>query len=240
MSHLHLYLFRHGQAGTRDDYDKLSDLGARQCRLLGEYLAGEGVRLDSFYTGQLRRQQETAWHIVEAYRRAGGDVPEPLIDPCWNEFDLEAVYRSIAPQLARDDAEFRAHYEELQRESARADSSIHRRWTPSDVAVVRAWVEGRYRCEGESWAEFTERVGRTRATLSAHGPRATIAISTSATPIGIWAGMALELSPRQMLRVAGVLHNASFTIFRLRDGDVSLFGLNHVPHLREPALRTFR
>jgi broad specificity phosphatase PhoE len=38
-----LYLFRHGQAGTRDRYDALSDVGRKQAELLGEYLSRERV-----------------------------------------------------------------------------------------------------------------------------------------------------------------------------------------------------
>ena len=40
-----LYLVRHGQASFgADDYDKLSDLGHRQCVRLGEYFRDKGVR----------------------------------------------------------------------------------------------------------------------------------------------------------------------------------------------------
>jgi broad specificity phosphatase PhoE len=235
-----LYLVRHGQAGTRDNYDVLSETGRLQSRLLGEFLASDNVRIDFFYCGQLNRQRETALEIAAAYRRAGIEIPEPVADPQWNEFDLDGVYQGIAPQMARDDAAFRQHYEELQREAALANSAVHRRWTHSDIAVVRAWIEGRYRYDGESWNDFTARVRNARHNLQQHDPNATIAVSTSATPIGIWTGMALELHPRYIMRTAGVLHNSSYTSFRLRDGEISLFSLNNIPHLREPALRTFR
>lgn len=235
-----LYLFRHGQAGTRDHYDKLSETGQLQSQLLGEYLAADSVRIDFFYTGELRRQQETARQIVEAYRRAGVDVPEPTVDPHWNEFDLDGVYQGIAPQMARDDETFRAHYEELQREAALAGSAVHRRWTASDIAVVRAWIEGRYSYDGESWNDFTTRVRNARRNILRHDENATIAVSTSATPIGIWTGLAMDLHPRYIMRTAGVLHNSSYNVFRLRDGEISLFSLNNIPHLKEPALRTFR
>ena len=44
-----LYLIRHGQAGTREHYDTLSELGRAQARLLGEHLAAQGVRFDRAY-----------------------------------------------------------------------------------------------------------------------------------------------------------------------------------------------
>lgn len=235
-----LYLIRHGQAGLRGNYDTLSDLGRQQARLLGDHLAADGVRFTAFYSGGLQRQIETAQQIAIAYQEAGIDLPAPHMDPLWNEFDLSGVYTGIAPQLAVDDAEFARHYADLQREAANEQSAVHRRWTNADVAVVRAWIEGRYRCDGESWSEFTARVRGTRHVIEQHGSGECIGVSTSATPIGIWTGIAMELEARHIMRTAGVLHNASFTTFRLRDGEISLFSLNNIPHLKDPALRTFR
>jgi len=36
-----VYLVRHGQAGTREAYDSLSELGQRQARLLGEHFISQ-------------------------------------------------------------------------------------------------------------------------------------------------------------------------------------------------------
>ncbi len=58
------YLVRHGQAGTRDEYDSLSGLGRRQARLLGEYLAGQGVVFAAAYAGGPVRQQQTAARVA--------------------------------------------------------------------------------------------------------------------------------------------------------------------------------
>ncbi|HEX5612745.1 MAG TPA: phosphoglycerate mutase family protein, partial [Burkholderiales bacterium] len=46
-----LYLVRHAQAsfGT-EDYDRLSELGRRQARWLGEYFAERGMRFDRVVT----------------------------------------------------------------------------------------------------------------------------------------------------------------------------------------------
>ncbi len=53
-----LYLIRHGQAGTRENYDSLSELGRRQARLLGEHL--RGIEFAAAYSGSLARQRATA------------------------------------------------------------------------------------------------------------------------------------------------------------------------------------
>ena len=51
-----LYLVRHGQAGTREDYDSLSHLGRTQARLLGEYFKAQEISFAAAYSGSLARQ----------------------------------------------------------------------------------------------------------------------------------------------------------------------------------------
>lgn len=235
-----VHLFRHGQAGLRDDYDTLSELGREQALRLGRHLAASHVEFRYFYSGGLRRQRETAAAIAEAYREAGHAFPEIVEDAQWNEFDLSAVYAGIAPQIAREDDVFRAEYEHLQHEMADRKSVVHRRWTNCDIAVVRAWVEGRYSYEGESWAGFRARVSGAFEGLYGLGSGGNIGVSTSATPIGVWMGLALELEVRYVLRCAGALFNSSMTSFRLRDGEAYVHGFNQIPHLPDAHLRTYR
>lgn len=227
-----IYFFRHGQAGTRDDYDRLSPLGRRQAELLGGWIARQRLQFSAVISGALRRQQETA------------GIALPLgfdIDPGWNEFDLDAVYAQIAPQLATEDAVFRAHWDELQRSIAAGDDGIHRRWTAPDAAVVEAWVKGRYSIEAESWPQFNARVAAAASRFAALDEDACIAVFTSATPISITLGNALGgLPPRRVLRFAGASLNTGITIFRAHGGELDLFTFNAVPHLDDPALRTFR
>lgn len=235
-----LYLFRHGQAGSRDAYDALSQLGHRQAALLGSYLASQKLRVTAFFTGELQRQRETAGRIAEAFDAQGLSLPAVTPDHRWNEFDLDAVYQGIAPQLAADNAEFGAHYEAMQKEAANPHSTVHRRWTMADIEVVRAWVDGRYHYNGESWLDFRARVGSAFETLRRFEPGDNVIVSTSATPIAVWMGLALDLGNRYIMRTAGALYNASITSFRIREGEPHLAGFNHVPHLDAAELRTFR
>jgi len=235
-----VYLIRHGQAGLRHNYDTLSDLGHTQARLLGEYLAAQKIKFAAIYSGELTRQQETAAEVRAALERAGQPQPAITNDPRWNEFDLDAVFAAIAPPLCEDDPEFKLHYEELSRQMRDRDSAIHRSWTQADTAVVRAWVEGRYAFDGESWTAFQERVGSCVETLAAHGSGDAVAVFTSATPMAIAVGKVLGLSGRHVMRLAGVTYNAAFSTLRVRPNDLMLFGFNGTPHLADPALRTFR
>ncbi|MGA2213448.1 MAG: histidine phosphatase family protein, partial [Bryobacteraceae bacterium] len=94
--------------------------------------------------------------------------------------------------------------------------------------------------DGESWQAFRERVTGCRLKLEPAGSDANIVVFTSATPIGIWTALAMEIHDDRALRLAGVLHNASCTVLRLRDGELRLHSFNAIPHLCEPGLRTYR
>src|SRR6266550_1484214 len=132
-----VYLVRHGQAGTRDSYDSLSELGQRQSRLLGEYFVSQGIEFAAAYTGVMLRQQQTAAQVSTAYTEAGVPFPEIIIDKQWNEFDLAEVYREIGPLLCEADPEFRSEYEEMRRQVEQAagvhDAQVHRRWRSCDT-----------------------------------------------------------------------------------------------------------
>src|SRR6202035_5156014 len=161
-----VYLVRHGQAGTRDAYDSLSELGERQERLLGDCYISQGIRFTSAYAGALMRQQQTAGQIRAAYAGAGVGFPTVRLDSGWDEFDLGRVYREIAPLLAAEDPEFLHEYGEM-REQVRIShgahgARIHRKWLPCDTKVVEAWLAGRHPYGGETWDQFRERVAACR------------------------------------------------------------------------------
>lgn len=235
-----LYLVRHGQAGLRHAYDTLSDLGRTQARLLGEYLVRQNISFSAVYSGELSRQAETAREAMAAFTRAGVRSPEIQKDARWNEFDLDAVSRSVAPRLAAEDPEFRAEHEKLLRMLEDEDSPAHRSWTKCDTMVVRAWVEGRYEVQGESWTAFRERVASNLETLRGAQPADAVAVFSSATPMAVWIGMALGLNGRHIMRLAGVTYNAALTTLRVRENDLALYSFNGTPHLADPHLRTLR
>jgi broad specificity phosphatase PhoE len=235
-----LYLIRHGQAGTRRNYDRLSDLGRRQAYLLGQYLAGQRIPFQAFMAGCLNRQQQTAAEVRRAYRDAGVEAPEIVSEPAWNEFDMTAVFNEFAPLLSEDDPQFKADLEELMRKLEDENSPLQHVWTDCDTRAMRAWIEGRYATRTESWAAFRARVLNCRAALSAYQSGDAVAVFTSASPIAIWVASALGLSNGNIMRLAGVMYNSAVTTMRLRGDDLTLFSFNGVPHLSEASLRTFR
>jgi broad specificity phosphatase PhoE len=239
-----IYLVRHGQAGTRKSYDSLSELGRRQARLLGEYFASEEICFWAAYSGTLVRHEETAAEVRAAYQEAGACFPEIVREPGWNEFDLNDIYRAFAPPLCAEDAEFARQYQDMVAQARAAaeqpEASVNRRWLPCDIKIVQAWMQARHPYEGEGWQAFRERVADCRVKMKPAADDANIIVFTSATPIGIWTALAMDIHDDRALRLAGVLHNASCTVLRLRDGDLRLHSFNGVPHLSDPALRTYR
>jgi broad specificity phosphatase PhoE len=218
-----IYLIRHGQAGRRDDYDRLSVLGKEQVRLLSAYFTAQGIQFDHVIAGGLRRQQETAALLSNNFQT----------DPRWSEFDLDQVYKAVAPQLAERDERFRADYLALEADSRDPNSEVHRTWKQTDRDVVMAWVSGSVPVAGrcETWADLATRVSQAWTELQQTPKSGRVAICTSATPIGI----TFSPEPAQAFSRAGQLYNASFTAF-----SPSGEAFNQTPHLPEPRLLTLR
>ena len=235
-----IYLIRHAQAGTRDNYDVLSELGHEQARLLGEYFVSQEINLNTVYSGSMRRQQHTAELACSAYARGNLLAPEIVGDSRWDEFSLASVYRSLARRLMDESPEFARDFQEMQ-EALRRDPHTTRGATGRcDAAVIRAWIDNRFPdFEGELWGAFRERIQNCFAGLLAQDSEQTIAVFTSATPIAIMVGAALELTDEKLLSILGVIYNTSISIIRARPDDLRLFTFNAVPHLNN-SIRTFR
>jgi broad specificity phosphatase PhoE len=231
-----LYLVRHGQAGTREQYDSLSPLGREQARLLGEHFRAQKIQFDAVYSGSLKRQRATAEAALP-----GAPV---TVDGGWDEFDLAQVYSEYAPHLSAADADFRREYDEMQVaiEDSRGahDHPVHRKWNDCDKKVVQAWVESRYPYSGESWPDFVARVHGVLTRICGKLTDGNAIVFTSATPIGVCAARTLELEDARAMWLAGVLMNASFSTLRIRGDEIRLFSLNNAPHLTSAESRTFR
>ena len=115
-------------------------------------------------------------------------------------------------------------------------------------------ASGRYPYGGETWDQFRERVAACRLKMERQENEArqendarqvdarkeNILVVTSATPLAIWTGLSLEISDERIMRLAGAVYNASYTILRLRKEQLRLFTFNAVPHLAAPGLCTHR
>jgi broad specificity phosphatase PhoE len=229
-----IYFIRHGQAGTRDHYDVLSELGEEQARLLGQHLSMRGFELEAVVAGELRRQQHTARIALD---ELGGRAPSIMTDDRWNEFDLKQVYEFIAPRLVEEAPAFRKDFELMQAEVAIDAHTVRGAAGRCDRAVIEAWMANRFPGEAEnSWGAFRHRVERSFAAL----PAQNLAVFSSVTPIAICLGRVLELSNEKILRLMAVMYNTSITVLKIRFGEPLLFHFNTTPHLSEERMLTFR
>ena len=237
---MNIHLVRHGQAGTRRDYDVLSGLGCEQSTLLGRYLDSGDLRFACWFAGGLRRQQETAQLAGIEQKEA---VAATKVVESWNEFDLDAVYEGIGPQLAMRNPEFRTHWQTVKTlvelHGHNEAALVNRRWSPADEMIVRAWLQGDCRYDGESWVDFRERIRGALQDLLKSGLDSAV-VFTSATPIAICVGEALGLPDIEIFQLAGALMNTSYTELRWRHNKLRMFSFNNVPHLIDAALRTHR
>jgi broad specificity phosphatase PhoE len=99
-----LFLVRHGQASFgADDYDRLSDLGRRQCVRLGEWFSAKGIVFEAALVGTLRRQSESL-QAIDTGMRVEPTIhavhPEPLPRPT-NAEEVRGHFRLLRVGLAR-------------------------------------------------------------------------------------------------------------------------------------------
>ena len=228
----YIYLIRHAQAGSRDNYDVLSELGREQARLLGEHLTEQGIELTAVYAGGMQRQRHTAEIACEVMATRGVSVPEVTADERWNEFSLISVYRAIAQRMIEESPEFERDYREMQEAIRRDPHTTGGATGRCDAAIIRAWMAARYDdYKGESWSAFRERIQACGARLTGNDSSSAVAVFTSATPVAILAAAALGLSDEKLLSILGVIYNSGITVLRSREADLRLFTFNSTPHL---------
>lgn len=218
----HLWLIRHGQAsfGTAN-YDMLSELGARQARRLGEWLARHGHWPERVIHGTLTRQRETAEALAEGLAAAGAPPPPAFeVHPGLNEHDADAIMRGwlAAGNPHPEPGDRRAHFKAL-------------------TAAVLDWQAGRLEGD-ETFAAFEARVADAVGE-AARGPRPVFLVS-SGGPIGQAVRAALGAPAETQIRLQMQVKNASFTRLAGRPERLTLAGFNETPHLdAEPDLVTW-
>jgi broad specificity phosphatase PhoE len=214
-----IYLIRHAQAafGT-DDYDRLTELGHRQSRWLGEYFAERAMRFDRVITGTLRRHRETLAGISEAL--AG--LPETLALEGLNEYQAAVL---LAAHLGKDnlariehDGDRRAHFRILRE-------------------ALYAWVEGALQTDAHApFAAFAAGVRDGLAAARAPGAERVLIVS-SGGPISTLIGTVLGLAPRAMVELNLQARNTGVTEFRAGARNIHCVSFNNVPHLERPERR---
>lgn len=228
-------LVRHGQAsfGTAD-YDRLSAVGMRQARLLGEWWAHcREPAPPVVVCGTMRRHRETADACLGAW---GTGAVERRIDPGFDEFDHGDVLARLRPDLAEPGgiARFLA-----------ASDDPHRAFQRLFAGAVARWASGEHDGEyRESWAAFKARCAAALGRMAdLGGGERPVAVFTSGGPIGAVVQHLLGIPDDRILELHWTLLNGGVTRLRHRGGRSTVIGVNAVPHLEatgESSLITHR
>ena len=210
-----LYLVRHGQASFgSDDYDRLSELGRRQCVRLGEYFRDNGIVFEAALTGTLRRQVDSLACIAQGLQMA----PEAQAWPGLNEYDGDALVAALKPgprPPLNEPEGARAHFR-LLREG------------------LQAWMDGSTApagmpCHADFVAGIREALDHVRShhegavlIVSSGGPIATAVADVLGAPNAT----AIELNMR--------IRNSAVSEFVFGPKRHSLLSFNTLPHLDGP------
>jgi broad specificity phosphatase PhoE len=212
-----LYLVRHGQAsfGT-DDYDRLSELGRRQCVRLGEWFRSQGIVFEAALVGTMRRQVESLQGIDDGMQAQ--PPVEPLAWPGLNEYDSHALLRTVHPQPLLKPAhpeEVRTHFRLLR-------------------DGLTGWMAARTRPEGmPTYAEFASGVARALAYVREHH-RANVLMVASGGPISTAVGQVLGMAPQATIELNLRLRNSAVTELGFNPKRQHLLTFNTLPHLAGP------
>jgi broad specificity phosphatase PhoE len=232
-----ILLVRHAQAQfATDDYDRLSEVGREQARLLGDWFARGRRKLDAAVTGRLRRHRETAEACLERVPEALRPPGDWRADAGFDEYDADHVVLCHRPELASPEA-LRAHIH--------ASDNPRRAFQELFVAAMTRWMGGEHDADyREPWRVFQERCAAAlKRVVAEAGPSARIVVFTSGGPIAAICQHLLGLTPQRTLEVNSVLVNCATTGLLYQPQQVSLSFLNNYAHLEQvgdPRMVTYR
>ena len=216
-----IYLVRHAQAafGT-DDYDRLTEIGHTQARLLGRFFAVRRVHCDAIYTGTLRRHVETVRGILDGGPAIGdGSALESI--PALDEYNPEALIASLmgdcfapAPIAKREEPELaREHFRRLR-------------------DALLAWTEGRIQPAGmPDWRTFQAAAVETLVEARRRHSGGNVLIVSSGGPIAAIVAAALESPPQIAVELNLRIRNSAVTEFTMSARRHQLLSFNALPHL---------
>lgn len=226
-----------------DDYDQLSDLGARQSTLLGEGLSARSYRIGRCVSGPMRRHKQTYEACNNGWVAAGNSpLPEPEVAAGLAEYDFQAL---VAAALVKPTGELQHAVEAWQlatQNGRQTPREMSRLFQAVLEATTRAWISGTLPDPPETWAAFKYRVVTALDDLTVraeHDGGELTAIFTSGGPVAVAVGNALGLRDEQILAHSWLLRNASLCEIVHRADQNLVLSFNNTFHL-PPDMLTWR
>lgn len=221
-----IYLVRHGQASLgAADYDVLSSLGVQQSEILGDYFIDTGVAFTQCFSGDMRRQKDTAQTILARYHAAELATPELTIDSAFNEIDVESIFRLLLPKI-QDEEPTALHSLRNplhnQAEFQRLFAMLIQRWA-TEVDDIPVHLR---------WSTFIDTVDAgLQRILDEAATDEQIAIFTSGGTITAFLYLLTELPANKAFELNWQIVNTSLSRLKFRDDSVVLTSFNSHPHL---------
>lgn len=237
-----IYLVRHGQASFGSvNYDQLSDLGAEQSRMLGQWFAQSRQQFHRVVTGDLERHKQTADACVSQLPEGRIAQPEWHTDPGFNEYDHHEVLVRHRPDF--DDREVVKRFLMSSPNAKHAFQGIFE-------AAMGRWMGGEHDHDyREPWPVFRARcIGALQRLLDSADKSQSIVVFTSGGTIATICQHVLGLTDRQVAELNWTLVNSAVTKLLYRSGGgldrrVTLSYLNNYAHLElfgQPHTITYR
>lgn len=224
-----IYLIRHGQASfLNEDYDKLSELGKEQSRILGEAMRQRKIEPDVVGGGTLVRHRES----FNSWINSSGQAFEYTEAEAWNEYDHMELLVKHNPRMV--DHEAIEKYVLSQKHPAKALQQLLN-------ASIMDWMQGKHTYT-IGWEEFKGGVWNQLLDVANQlekGGRA--CIFTSGGPISVVMMHLLDLKEKQFIELQGRLVNSSVTKVLVGKNGLSLSTYNDYSHLEHDVnLITYR
>lgn len=211
-----IYLIRHGQAsfGT-GDYDKLSDVGHVQARVLGESLKTRVPQVDHVYCGGMRRHRETA----QACLTAMGQNAQWQDDAGWAEYDHVAILAAYQPRWAD---------QVLMKTEVAATPNPRAYFQEAFAAAIARWMGSEHDADyPETWLAFGNRVKEALHRLrTAMGKSETALVFTSGGPITAVSHQFLGIPMEHAFRLNWTLANCGITKLVYSDRGLYVSSIN--------------
>jgi len=214
-----LHLVRHGQASAgTDNYDRLSETGREQSRLLGKWWLAQGFSPNEVYHGTLERQRDTASLSLKTLNE-NGLVPPMSAHEGLNEYNHRVIESHFA--ASQDNYEPEAMSFEVY-------MSILQRWR--DYQPDKQGQND----EIESWADFKARGWNTMQALSQKGDdKGEFVFFTSGGVIATVLANVLDLDFEHTVDAIWRIRNASITTFHVTQTHSRLVEFNNIAHLQQ-------
>lgn len=227
-----LILVRHGQASFgKESYDKLSDRGVEQVKILAQHWQALGEDFDHIYSGTLLRQKETANELLSLVK---GNPAKSTELASFNEYNGDPLLRvylrehgagdGFDPDISwpiKDEKLFQKIFE-----------FATARWIRNELKPIAEDTGFEY------WLDFQSRVySALDQVMEKHDRGSRILISTSGGVIAMALQRVLQFPDPHVITTNWMVHNSSVTRVKYGQGKVSLTQFNNIAHLESAQLR---